>query len=51
MFRYYLALGFRNLRRNSALTALMVLTLAVGIAACMSTLTVLYVMWGFVFLL
>jgi putative ABC transport system permease protein len=46
MFRYYLALGFRNLRRNPALTALMVLTLAVGIAACMSTLTVLYVMSG-----
>jgi putative ABC transport system permease protein len=46
MFRYYLALGFRNLRRNPALTALMVMTLAVGIAACMSTLTVLYVMSG-----
>jgi putative ABC transport system permease protein len=46
MFRYYLALGFRNLRRNPALTSLMVLTLAVGIAACMSTLTVLYVMSG-----
>ncbi|MGH8029721.1 MAG: ABC transporter permease [Arenimonas sp.] len=46
MFRYYLTLGFRNLRRNPALTALMVLTLAVGIAACMSTLTVLYVMSG-----
>ena len=46
MFRYYLTLGFRNLRRNPVLTALMVITLAVGIGASMSTLTVLYVMSG-----
>lgn len=46
MFRYYFALGLRNLRRNPVLTALMVLTLAVGVAASMSTLTVLYVMSG-----
>ena len=46
MFGYYLQLGFRSLRRNPALTALMVLTLGVGIAASMSTLTVLTIMSG-----
>lgn len=46
MFAYYLKLGFRNLRRNPILTALMVLTLAVGVAASMSSLTLLYVMSG-----
>jgi putative ABC transport system permease protein len=46
MFTYYLKLGFRNLRRNPVLTALMVLTLAVGVAASMSSLTLLYVMSG-----
>ncbi|HZH42675.1 MAG TPA: ABC transporter permease [Lysobacter sp.] len=46
MFGYYLKLGIRNLRRNPILTALMVVTLAVGIAASMASLTVLYVMSG-----
>lgn len=46
MFRYYFNLGLRSLRRNPALTALMVVTLAVGVAASMATLTVLYVMSG-----
>jgi putative ABC transport system permease protein len=46
MFRYYLLLGLRGLRRNPALTALMVLTLAVGVAASISTLTILHVMSG-----
>jgi putative ABC transport system permease protein len=46
MFRYYLQLGFRSLRRNPALTALMVLTLGIGIAASMSTLTVLVILSG-----
>jgi putative ABC transport system permease protein len=46
MFRYYLLLGFRSLRRNPALTALMVLTLAIGVAASVSTLTILHVMSG-----
>lgn len=46
MFRYYLSLGFRSLRRNPMLTLLMISTLAFGIAASMSTLTVLYVMSG-----
>jgi putative ABC transport system permease protein len=46
MFRYYFQLGLRSLRRNPVLTTLMVLTLAVGVAASMATLTVLYVMSG-----
>jgi putative ABC transport system permease protein len=46
MFGYYFKLGVRSLRRNPALTALMVLTLAVGVAASISTLTILHVMSG-----
>jgi putative ABC transport system permease protein len=46
MFAYYFRLGLRNLRRNPALTALMVLTLAIGVAASVSTLTILHVMSG-----
>lgn len=46
MFTYYLKLGFRSLRRNPALTALMVITLSVGVAASMSTYTILHVMGG-----
>lgn len=46
MFGYYFGLGLRNLRRNPVLTALMVVTLAVGVAASMATFTVLYVMSG-----
>jgi putative ABC transport system permease protein len=46
MFAYYFKLGMRNLRRNPALTALMVLTLAIGVAASVSTLTILHVMSG-----
>ena len=46
MFRYYFLLGLRSLRRNPALTALMVLTLAVGVAASVTTLTILHVMSG-----
>jgi putative ABC transport system permease protein len=46
MFGYYFKLGVRSLRRNPALTALMVLTLAVGVAASVSTMTILHVMSG-----
>ncbi len=46
MFRYYLALGLRSLRRNPVLTVLMVLTLSVGVAASMTTLTILRGMSG-----
>ncbi|NHZ98891.1 ABC transporter permease [Massilia sp. CCM 8734] len=44
MFSYYFMLGVRSLRRNPALTALMVLTLAIGVAASVATLTILHVM-------
>ena len=44
MFRYYFLLGARSLRRNPMLTALMVLTLAVGVAASISTLAILHAM-------
>jgi putative ABC transport system permease protein len=46
MFGYYFKLGVRSLRRNPALTALMVITLAVGVASSMSTLTILHMMSG-----
>jgi putative ABC transport system permease protein len=46
MFAYYFKLGVRSLRRNPALTALMVLTLAVGVAASIATMTILHVMSG-----
>ena len=42
MFGYYLQLGLRSLRRNPVLTALMVIGIALGIAASMTTLTVLH---------
>jgi putative ABC transport system permease protein len=46
MFQYYFRLGLRSLRRSPALTALIVLTLAVGVAASVSTLTILHMMSG-----
>jgi len=46
MFQYYFMLGLRSLRRNPALTTLMVLTLAIGVAASISTLTILHMMSG-----
>lgn len=46
MFQYYFMLGLRSLRRNPMLTALMVLILAIGVAASVSTLTILHVMSG-----
>ncbi len=44
MFAYYLELGLRSLRRNPILTALMVIGIATGIAASMTTLTVMYLL-------
>jgi len=44
MFGYYLELGLRSLRRNPILTALMVIGIATGIAASMTTLTVMYLL-------
>jgi len=46
MFQYYFNLGVRNLRRNPVLTTLMALTLAIGVAASISTLTILHMMSG-----
>lgn len=46
MFAYYLQLAFRSFRRNKALTALMVLAIALGIGASMTTLTVFHVLSG-----
>lgn len=46
MYRYYLRLGLGSLRRSPVLTALIVLILAVGIGASMTSLTMLLVMSG-----
>ncbi|PWK88708.1 ABC transporter permease [Fulvimonas soli] len=46
MFGYYLDLALRSLKRNKALTALMVLALALGIGATITTLTTLRVLAG-----
>ncbi|HVU80952.1 MAG TPA: ABC transporter permease [Rhodanobacteraceae bacterium] len=46
MFAYYLDLALRSLKRNPVLTALMVLAIALGIGAAMTTLTVLHVLSG-----
>jgi putative ABC transport system permease protein len=40
MFNYYLDLALRSLKRNPALTGLMIAAIAFGISACMTTLTV-----------
>ena len=44
MFNYYFQLGLISLRRNPILTALMVLGIALGIAATMTSMTLLHVM-------
>jgi putative ABC transport system permease protein len=46
MFAYYLDLALRSFRRNKVLTALMVLAIALGIGASMTTLTVFYILSG-----
>ena len=46
MFAYYLDLALRSFKRSPGLTALMVLTIAIGVAACMTTLTVFHVLSG-----
>lgn len=46
MFAYYLKLARRSLKRNKVLTALMILTIAIGIGATMTTLTVYRVLSG-----
>lgn len=46
MFAYYFSLALRSFQRNRVLTALMVLAIALGIGASMTTLTVYYVLSG-----
>ena len=46
MFAYYVNLAVRSFKRNKVLTALMVLAIALGIGASMTTLTVFYVLSG-----
>jgi putative ABC transport system permease protein len=46
VLRYYLRLAFNSLRRTPGLTALMVCAIALGIAACIVTLTVYHAMSG-----
>jgi putative ABC transport system permease protein len=46
MFGYYLDLALHGLGRNKALTALMVLAIALGIGTSMTTLTVMHVLSG-----
>ncbi|HET8942351.1 MAG TPA: ABC transporter permease [Rudaea sp.] len=46
MFAYYLDLALHSLKRNRVLTALMVLAIAVGIGASMTTLTVMHLLSG-----
>jgi putative ABC transport system permease protein len=46
MFKYYLQLGLRSLRRNPVLTALMVMAIGFGVASSMTTYAVLRAMSG-----
>ncbi|MGH8113355.1 MAG: ABC transporter permease [Rhodanobacteraceae bacterium] len=46
MFTYYLELAVRSLKRNKLLTVLMVLAIAVGIGASMTSLTVMSILSG-----
>ncbi|WP_108472717.1 ABC transporter permease [Rhodanobacter thiooxydans] len=46
MFGYYLDLALRSLKRNKVLTVLMVIAIAVGIGASMTTLTVMHLLSG-----
>ncbi|MGN6830959.1 ABC transporter permease [Paucibacter sp. M5-1] len=46
MFSYYLSLALRSFRRSKALSALMVIAIALGVGACMTTLTVFRVLAG-----
>jgi putative ABC transport system permease protein len=46
MFRYYLRLGVLSIKANPALSALMVAAIGVGIGACMTIVTIHYIMSG-----
>ena len=40
MWRYYLELAMRRCRQNRPMVALLVLTMAIGIASCMTAMTI-----------
>ncbi|QDH69026.1 ABC transporter permease [Marilutibacter alkalisoli] len=44
MFGYYLRMALHSFGRNRLLTLLMVMAIALGIGACMSTVTILYIL-------
>lgn len=46
MFGYYLGLAWRRCRRNVGVVLLLVLTLAIGVAACMTALTIFSALEG-----
>jgi putative ABC transport system permease protein len=46
MFPYYLKLGTLSIRKNPVLSALMVAAIAIGIGACMTMVTIHYIMSG-----
>ena len=46
MFAHHFSLALKSFRRNIAITTLMVLAIALGIGACMTTLTVFHVLSG-----
>lgn len=46
MFGYYLQLAAFSLKRNAALTSLMILAIAIGISACMTSLSVVRLLRG-----
>ena len=46
MLRYYFKLGALSIRANPALSALMIAAIAIGIGACMTMMTIRYIMSG-----
>ena len=46
MFTYDLRLALKSIRRNPVLSALMVSAIGIGIGACMTVITVYYLMSG-----
>lgn len=46
MFKYYFDLALRSFKADRGLTALMLISIAMGVAACMTTLTVFHVLSG-----
>ena len=46
MIRYYLKLGLLSIRANPMLSGLMVAAIGIGIGACMTIITINYIMSG-----